>query len=146
MIGQLVDCFFNWLIVCLFDWLIDSLIKGYFIHPAWVGSLAFALSHFFGILSGKLAQRFGCQPLAICGACVLAAGFALTTQAPNIPVMYVTYSNVSALGGSFVWTATYNIVPKYFHKRRNLAVGVMVAGPGTGVIVMDPLIQVFVEY
>ena len=100
---------------------------------------------FFGPLAGKLNGRFGERPVATFGAIVCATGLLLTSQAPNITVMYVTFGGIVGFGSSCVIMAAFMIISRYFVKRRSLAMGLMSLGSAGGVALMSPVIQLLLD-
>ena len=100
---------------------------------------------FFGPLAGKLNDRFGERPVATFGAIVCATGLLLTSQAPNITVMYVTFGGIVGFGSSCVFLAAFMIISRSFVKRRSFAMGLMSLGAPLGVALMSPVIQLLLD-
>ena len=112
---------------------------------AWVGSLAMAGLLFFGPVAAKLNGRFGERAVATFGAIVCATGLLLTSQAPNITVMYVTFGGIVGFGSSCVFLAAFMIISRSFVKRRSFAMGLMSLGAPLGVALMSPVIQLLLD-
>ena len=112
---------------------------------AWVGSLAISSSGIFGPVAGKLCKRLGPRLMVICGTLLSVAGLLLTTQVPSISWMYLTYGGVFGLGSSAIFISIFLEVPKHFIKRRSLATGLIAMGPGGGLFVMSPIVQVLLD-
>ena len=112
---------------------------------AWVGSLAASANGLFAPITGTLCKRTGPRVVFICGALLCIAGLLLTTQAPSIFWMYLTYGGVFGLGSSAIFMSTFLEVPTHFRKRRCLAAGTVAMGPGGGVLVMGPIIQALLD-
>ena len=112
---------------------------------AWVGSLSIALIFFSGHASGALVNRFGCRVTTLLGGflCVLSLG--ISSLAKNILMLYLTYSVLYGLGTSCVFSASLNIISKYFEKRRSMATGIVTCGQGGGVLILGPLLQTMID-
>ena len=80
---------------------------------AWVGSLACAGSGFFGPLAGKLYDRYGPRLVTFCGSLTCVVALLLTSQVPNLELMYLTFGLLYGLGSCFVYVAVFMIVPRY---------------------------------
>ena len=112
---------------------------------AWVGSLSIALIFFFGHASGFLVNRFGCRVTTLLGGILCALSLGFSSLAKNILVLYLTYSVLYGLGTSCVFSASLNIVSKYFKKKRSMATGIVTCGQGGGVLILGPLLQTMVD-
>ena len=113
--------------------------------PAWLGSLVILSVGLYGPLAGKLNDRFSSRWVAIFGGLLCAAGTGASSQAPNLDVLFITLGFVFGLGACLVFVSLYLIVPKYFIKRRSLALGILSMGPGAGLFLISPLIQTLME-
>lgn len=112
---------------------------------AWVGSAFSAASFLFGPLAANLCNSYGCRWTAISGAVLCVLGLLLTSQAPSIYTMFISFSLVVGFGCCCVYTACFVIVPRVFQKRRSVAVGMISLGPSGGVMVMAPVMQCLVD-
>lgn len=56
-------------------------------------------------------------------------------------IMYVTYSILFGLGGSFLFVSCYVVTSQYFEKKRSIATGIIASGSGIGVIAVAPILQ-----
>ena len=108
---------------------------------AWVGSLAYASGSLFGPLVGFLCDRFNHRSVAVSGSLIATVALAVTSQAPNLTTMYFTFGLVFGFGSCCIFFVVLTIMPRYFIKRRSLAAGLVLMGPGGGLIVMSPIIQ-----
>ncbi len=101
-------------------------------------SLALLLVGPFGILSGKLTDRFGPRLVVIGGALLFGAGFLLLSQTRTIGQFYLYYAIVGA-GMSATVVPMASTVARWFTRRRGMMTGIALAGLGIGVMVMPPL-------
>ena len=60
-------------------------------------------------------------------------------------MLYLTYSVLFGLGTSCVFSASLNVISKYFKKRRSMATGIVTCGQGGGVLILAPLLQTMID-
>lgn len=101
-------------------------------------SLALLLVGPFGILSGKLTDRFGPRLVVIGGALLFGSGFLLLSQVRAIGQFYLYYAIVGA-GMSATVVPMASTVARWFTRRRGMMTGIALAGLGIGVMVIPPL-------
>ena len=123
----------------------DRVVKTLISLSAWVGSLAVASAGLFGPLAGRLTNRFGARAMVISGAVLSTIGLLLTSFAPSLYLMLLTYGGIFGCGSSLVYIAVYEIVPRYFVKRRSLATGLVTMSVGAGLLVMSPVCQALID-
>lgn len=103
----------------------------------------FLLCHAFaGLLAGHLQDRLGPRVVIPCGACLLALALILTSRSTRLWHFYLAYgllagTSVSLLG--FISHAAF--LPKWFDRRRGLAVGLAMSGIGFGMLLLVPLAE-----
>ncbi|XP_020616501.1 monocarboxylate transporter 10-like isoform X2 [Orbicella faveolata] len=112
---------------------------------AWVGSLAVASAGLFGPVAGRLTDRFGARAVVISGAVLSTIGLLLTSLVPSLYLMLLTYGGIFGCGSSLVYIAVFEIVPRYFVKRRSLATGLVTMSTGAGLLVMSPVCQALID-
>ncbi|MEE8420806.1 MAG: MFS transporter, partial [Dehalococcoidales bacterium] len=101
-------------------------------------SLALLLVGPFGILAGKLTDRFGPRPVVIGGALLFGAGFLLLSQVSTLGQFYLYYGVVGAGMGTTVVPMA-STVARWFTRRRGMMTGIALAGLGVGVMVFPTL-------
>lgn len=104
-----------------------------------------SISTLLGPVSANLCDRYGCRVTAFFGGLTCVLGLLLTSQAPSIFCMYLTYSVIVGFGTCCVYTASFVVVPRYFIKRRAQATGILSCGTSVGSLVMGPLLQLFLD-
>ena len=114
-------------------------------YTAWVGSLYMSISFLLGPVAANLCDRYGCRSTTLLGGVACTLGLLLTSQAPSIFCMYLTYSVIVGFGTCCVYTASVIVFPRYFFKRRSFATGVVTCGPAAGTLVMGPLLQLLLD-
>jgi len=110
-----------------------------------VGSIAMMGIGIYGPFIGKLYYRFGARIVAFTGSIICVASLIATSKASNLYVMFVTYGVLFGFGSCGIYIITYVAVPRYFMKWRSLSLGLIAMGPGGGLFVMSPLVQVLFE-
>ena len=123
----------------------DRVVKTLIFLSAWVGSLAVAAAGLFGPVAGRLTDRFGARAVVMSGAVLSTIGLLLTSLVPSLSLMLLTYGGIFGCGSSLVFIAVYEIVPRYFVKRRSLATGLVATSTGTGLLVMSLVCQALID-
>ena len=99
----------------------------------------------FGPIIGKLYHRFGARVVTFAGSLICVIASIATAKASNLYIMFVTYGILFGFGSCGIFLVTYIAVPRYFIKWRSLSLGLIAMGPGGGLFVMSPLVQVLYE-
>jgi MFS family permease len=108
-------------------------------HVSLVFSLCALLWFSLGVPGGMLADRFGPRGTCLAGALCLAGGLALTSLAPSLGALYVSYSLAVGIGIGLSYVPAVAAVQQWFVQNRALASGIAVAGIGAGNLVMPPV-------
>ena len=105
-------------------------------------SLFFSLTTFayftLGIVTGRLADRFGPRPVLFAGAVAMFGGVWLTSLADNLWLAYATYGIGAGIGVACAYVPMVAVVGGWFERQRVAAMGVAVAGIGVGTLVGSP--------
>lgn len=102
-------------------------------------SLSFVLTGVFGILAGKLTDRFGPRiVVTVCGV-LLGLGYVLLSKTNTFWQLYLFYGGVVALGMSSAVTPLQSTVARWFIDKRGMMTGLVVAGIGVGTLVVPPV-------
>ncbi len=103
----------------------------------------FVITHYlFATIAGTLVDRYGPRGVIPAGAAILTAALLLTSRAHSLFQFYLLYGLGAAVGISlmgFVPHAT--LLPRWFARRRGLAVGIAMAGIGVGMLFIPPGMQ-----
>ncbi len=98
------------------------------------------------LMSGLLQDRFGPRVVIPLGALVLAISLALTSQARSLWHYTLAYGVFAGAGVSLMGFASHAaFIPKWFERRRGLAVGIAMAGIGFGMLFLIPLVEKFIS-
>ena len=92
-----------------------------------------------GIITGRLADRFGPRLVLVIGAVALFTGLILTSRVDSLGAGYVTYGAGVGLAAACGYVPMVATVGGWFAEYRAVAVGLAVAGIGVGTLVISPL-------
>lgn len=113
-------------------------------------SLVFSLAGFFyfglGVISGPLADRWGCRPLAVIGMVLVAIGLALASVARSLTEVYAAYGLGVGLGIGCAYVPAVAAVQRWFNRRRGFASGLAVSGIGVGTLVAPPVVAFLIGH
>lgn len=99
----------------------------------------------YSILVAKVYNRIGPLKTAIMGTVVSMGALLVTSRGTSIYFIMISYGVVFGIGSCFVFLPLYLAMPRYFIKRRSLALGLVATGPGGGLFVMSPVLQALVD-
>ena len=110
--------------------------------PRWL-QLAYALYILaysaVSVWSGQLTDRVGPRRVIATGAVLLAAGYLVLANAPNLAVVFIGLAVIAPLGMSSSWVPANATVVRWFTQRRGLATGIVGSGGSAGGIVAPPI-------
>lgn len=98
-----------------------------------------------GILSGRIADRIGQRRVLVFGAVAMVTGLLLTAEVSSIQLGYLTYGLGVGLGVACCFVPMVAAVGGWFEQRRTMALGLAVAGIGTGTLVLVPVTEQLIE-
>jgi MFS family permease len=106
-------------------------------------ALMFSLTTCFyflgGVVTGRLADRFGPRRVVMVGAVSMGIGLFLTSLVQAIWVGFITYGVGVGTATACGYVPMVAAVGGWFNKRRTLALGLAVAGIGAGTLICAPL-------
>lgn len=108
---------------------------------AWVGSLLCGFYLIVGPVVSALTNRFGCRVVTMIGSIVSCIAFLLSTMAPNVDVLMLTYGVMGGTGFGLIFLPAVVSVGYYFSTKRALATGIAVCGSGMGAFIFAPFCQ-----
>ena len=88
---------------------------------------------------GGVVDRVGPRRPTVVGTLLLAVGLLATANADSLLGVVLAYGVVAALGLSVLYVVAYATVPRWFDRRRGLAVGITTSGLGVGMLIVSPL-------
>jgi len=102
-------------------------------------SLCLLLLAFFGIVMGRLNDRFGPRIVVTGCGLFLGSGYLLMSQISVIWQLYLFYGVMLAIGASGSFIPLASTISRWFIKRRGLLTGIAVSGIGVGTMIMPPI-------
>lgn len=102
----------------------------------------YALSMF---LTGRYLDKYSPKVFIITGGILVSLGWILSSFAPNIYILTVTYGIISGIGVGIVYGAPMTVVAKWFPEKKGLAVGLVLIGFGLSPLITAPLARNLVE-
>lgn len=112
-------------------------------------ALFFALTTFayfaIGIVTGRAADRIGPRPVVLFGAAAMVVGLLATAEVQSIEVGYLTYGLGVGIGVACCYVPMVATVGGWFDQRRTLALGLAVAGIGSGTLVLVPVVEWLID-
>ncbi|MCP3939280.1 MAG: MFS transporter [Actinomycetia bacterium] len=102
---------------------------------AFIFSLTISASFFFGLFTGRWADRVGPRPVLITAAISLSTGLILTSRVDSIWLGYLTYGLLVGFAVACGYVPMVATVGGWFVRRRATALGISVAGIGLGTLV-----------
>lgn len=98
-----------------------------------------------GLVSGKVADRVGPRPVLLVGTASLAVGLLATSRVDSIQLGYLTYGLGVGTAVACGYVPMVAAVGGWFERRRAAALGIAVAGIGSGTLVVSPLSATLID-
>jgi len=92
----------------------------------------------FAIPAGWLADRIGPAKIALIYGTLIGLGLILSSRITDLVQLYITYGVIFGIGTGGVFAVSSGITARWFFKKRGLALGIVSAGVGFGILVMPP--------
>jgi MFS family permease len=96
--------------------------------PAFAGALVWIGAGFGGIVMGRVAEKFGIRWTVIGGALMIAAGLALSTLGPRLPLYIGHGLFIGLIGIGGINAPSYVYVSRWFDRRRGSALALISSG------------------
>lgn len=98
-----------------------------------------------GVISGKVADRVGPQPVMIFGSVCMVLGLLATSRVNSLYLGYVTYGLGVGIGVACGYVPVVAAVGGWFATKRTTALGISVAGIGVGTLVNAPFAEWLID-
>ncbi len=115
-----------------FDWERGALSGAY--------SMGMLLTGFLAILSGRLSDKYGPRILVTLNGLLTGIGFLLLSQISSLWQVYLIWGLFGIAGGC-CYIPILSTIPRWFVKKRGIAMGLTVTGIGLGGLISPPLAQ-----
>ncbi len=88
-----------------------------------------------GAVGGRLSDRHGSRPIIASSVVLLTGGLLLTAATTQLWQAFLSFGLLVGLSVGFCYTSSIGLVSRTFTRNRAFALGVLLAGVGTGVLV-----------
>ena len=107
----------------------------------------FLLSHaFVGLVAGYLQDRFGPRIVVPLGAVMLTVSLWMTSQSQNLWQFQLAYGVLGGASVSLLGFVSHSaFLPKWFERKRGMALGIAMAGIGLGMLLIVPLAEQWIS-
>jgi MFS transporter, OFA family, oxalate/formate antiporter len=109
--------------------------------PFMVFLAFFSILMFFG---GRVMEKMGPRSLGIIGGVIVGLGWLLSSFAPNIWVLTLTYGVIAGSGVGLVYGCPVSMGAKWFPDKKGLAVGLMLAGFGGSALITGKIANLLI--
>lgn len=107
--------------------------------------MALAFYAIFMFLTGKYLDKFNPKLIILIGGLLVSLGWILSSFAPNIFILTITYGLISGAGVGIVYGVPLTVVASWFPEKKGLAVGLVLIGFGLSPLITAPLARILVE-
>lgn len=98
-----------------------------------------------GMVAGRLADRYGPRPIIIASALLVGTGFIVGSRAQSLWQLGLVWALTLGPGVGASYSPLVAAVGAWFVKRRTLALGIALAGTGTGILAGAPICSFLVR-
>jgi MFS family permease len=102
-------------------------------------SISWICHGIFAALGGILSDRYGPRPVLASGTVLIGLGYALMSTCSSIAELYLYFGVIIGTGMGPAFVVTSATASKWFSRRRGLMLGIVLAGPGLGRVILAPL-------
>jgi OFA family oxalate/formate antiporter-like MFS transporter len=103
-------------------------------------SLCVLLFGIFGIVAGRLGDRFGPRVLLSVGGLLMGLGYILMSQISTIWQVYLFYGVMVGIGLSPTFVLPMSTTAKWFMKKRGMVTGIVLVGSGLLQVIWPPVV------
>ena len=99
------------------------------------------------IIIGSFLDRFGARIVIPLGACIVALGLFASSRIHALWQFYLWYGVLTPVGVCAIGFIAHGIIlPKWFDRKRGLAIGIAMAGIGLGMQILVPATQIVIAH
>ena len=104
-------------------------------------SMYILIMGFLAIFGGRLSDKYGPRPLATISGLLQGTAFVLMSQVSSLGQVYLIWGLLMGVAGGSCLVPIISTIPRWFARRRGIAMGLTVAGVGLGGVISPPLAQ-----
>ncbi len=108
-------------------------------------SAAVCLYYVGGAIGGRYGDRHGSRPVVALSAVLLTAGLLLTAAATQLWHVFLSFGVLVGLATGFCYPTLIGLVGRTFTRHRATALGVLLAGVGTGTLISPVVSQALIS-
>ena len=108
--------------------------------------IALAFYALFMFITGKYLERFNPRTVMLVGGSLVSLGWILSSFAPNIIILTITYGCISGAGVGIAYGVPMTVIAKWFPEKKGFAVGMVLIGFGLSPLITAPLARTLVDY
>ena len=97
------------------------------------------------VIAGRWLATYGPRVVIILGATILGAGWILSSFAPSMIFMVLSFGIIAGGGSGILYGGPIAVSTRWFPDKKGLAVGLVLVGIGSSPVIMAPLTQMFVD-
>lgn len=90
----------------------------------------------FGIISGKVVDKFGPKMLMYIGGFVFGTGWLLTSFASSLPMLYLTYGFLAGAGNGLLYNPSINTALRWYPEKKGTMSGILLGAASLGPLVL----------
>jgi MFS family permease len=114
--------------------------------PAFAGALVWIGAGFGGVVMGRVAEKFGIRWTVIGGALMIAAGLALSTLGPRLPLYIGHGLFIGLIGIGGINAPSYVYVSRWFDRRRGSALALISSGSFLAGTIWPSIFERVIDY
>jgi MFS family permease len=107
--------------------------------------ISLAFYALFMFLTGKHLDKYSPRLIITFGSILVAIGWLLSSYAPNIYILTITYGVIIGAGVGIAYGAPMRVVTRWFPEKKGFAVGIILGGFGLSPVITAPVARYLIE-
>ena len=108
-------------------------------------SVAWIAHGIFAVVAGIVSDRRGPRPVMLAAIALISLGYGLMMTSSSLWQLYLYVGVILGTGMAPIWIVASAITTQWFSRRRGLSLGIVLAGPGMGQIVVTPIVRYLID-